>query len=679
MMLIINRVRIEIDTNNGKYGFDKPFNKGLNFIVSTENTSGKSAILLAIYYALGFEQLIGGDGSKILSRAYKNKVKDGKVEYNVLESGVYVEIYNGIKINTLYRAGKSDNRESKLITVYQGNVDKALTNSCPRKDYYVNMQNSATNEYGFHRYLESFLGLELPFVPQQDGSERKLYLQLIFSAMLIEQKRGWADFYSSMPNLGIKDAKRRVPEYILGLDKLALAKKKSKLKNTKIDIINRWDSLRKEIFLEAQKDKFLVDGIPINPETIDDNSIESMKLIYRGIEKNSVEDVIDNIRNEINQLNNVKPRIIDNFEELELELKNTDFESEKMQNKLLKLNENLIMEQKKINRIEYNIQIINNDLQTNYDARKLKNLGSDIGLATMEGICPLCHQVIEDSLLPTGTSYQNMSIEDNIRHLKAQKNTLDYTLANHKNILGNIKKDIDKVNVNLSIMRRLAKSLRNDLYKVDDDVSETLVYKRIELEKQEENILFLEKNFKSKIDGFRKLSKEWSEYLNDKASIPKDELSQTDKNKLLKFKGNFIDNLERFSFSSELDYKHLSISSLTYLPEMDGFDMKFDSSASDHIRTIWAFTLALLQTSLEEHGNHPGLVIFDEPAQHSIVLKDLVALFSCIQSISGNYQTILAITINSSEINEVLNKFKSEHNIIYIDNLAFEKFKSDDE
>ncbi|WP_185974032.1 hypothetical protein [Brevibacillus sp. LEMMJ03] len=55
--------------------------------------------------------------------------------------------------------------------------------------------------------------------------------------------------------------------------------------------------------------------------------------------------------------------------------------------------------------------------------------------------------------------------------------------------------------------------------------------------------------------------------------------------------------------------------------------MKFDSSASDNIRAIWAFTVALFQTSHEKGGNHPGLLIFDEPAQHSIVTNDYETVF----------------------------------------------------
>ena len=40
----------------------------------------------------------------------------------------------------------------------------------------------------------------------------------------------------------------------------------------------------------------------------------------------------------------------------------------------------------------------------------------------------------------------------------------------------------------------------------------------------------------------------------------------------------------------------------TYLPTIEGFYMKFDSSTSDNIRAIWAFTIALMQTSTKLSG-----------------------------------------------------------------------------
>lgn len=78
------------------------------------------------------------------------------------------------------------------------------------EDMYVHMRNSATNIKGFHTFLEKFLHLDLPLVPATDGNQRKLYLQLIFSCMFIEQKHGWGDIFSGIPILGIKDSKKRV-------------------------------------------------------------------------------------------------------------------------------------------------------------------------------------------------------------------------------------------------------------------------------------------------------------------------------------------------------------------------------------------------------------------------------------------------------------------------------------
>ena len=45
-MLRINRVKVEINTAIGMYGFDTKFEDGLTFLASEENTYGKSYLLL---------------------------------------------------------------------------------------------------------------------------------------------------------------------------------------------------------------------------------------------------------------------------------------------------------------------------------------------------------------------------------------------------------------------------------------------------------------------------------------------------------------------------------------------------------------------------------------------------------------------------------------------------------
>jgi hypothetical protein len=113
------------------------------------------------------------------------------------------------------------------------------------------------------------------------------------------------------------------------------------------------------------------------------------------------------------------------------------------------------------------------------------------------------------------------------------------------------------------------------------------------------------------------------------------------------------------------NFDGIEISEESLLPTIDGFDMKFDSSASDGIRVIWAFTMALLQASIEKNGNHPGIVIFDEPAQQSIVPEDMKSFIDSATELKKKCQIITAITLNSHELINIVNELdsKSYHKI----------------
>ena len=78
----------------------------------------------AIYYCLGFEQILGGAGgigSKVLTSAFKTAIEDKGEPLTVTESGAYLEISNGIEIRTIYRNIKSESKDNHLVTVYYGN------------------------------------------------------------------------------------------------------------------------------------------------------------------------------------------------------------------------------------------------------------------------------------------------------------------------------------------------------------------------------------------------------------------------------------------------------------------------------------------------------------------------------------------------------------------------------
>lgn len=66
-------------------------------------------------------------------------------------------------------------------------------------------------------------------------------------------------------------------------------------------------------------------------------------------------------------------------------------------------------------------------------------------------------------------------------------------------------------------------------------------------------------------------------------------------------------------------------------------------SASDNIRLILAYTLALLQVSLSRGGKHWGVLLFDEPEQQKMSDASSDALYTEISQMQReDFQAIIA-------------------------------------
>lgn len=669
-MLKIDRVRIEIQTEDGLYGVDEKFESGLNLLASEDNTCGKSSILEAIYYGLGFEEIVGGKGEKVLTSVYKTYIEHDDKKLAVLESKIYLQISNGNEVVTLYRVAKMQNRDSKLISVYHAEMDK-IGEAILIEDTYVHMPNSAVNNQGFHQFLEKFMHLELPKVPATDGTQRKLYLQLIFSCMFIEQKHGWADLFSGMPILGIKDSKKRVLEFVMNLDTLSNEKKKEGLKSEETRIRREWELLVRDIINACTRETCDLVGIPIKPSVLTKIDLTGIHILKN---KENIQDYIIKLKKEYSEIERIKPKVVDNFEDLQEELNETENDIVSYEADMKWLREHILQEKASIQVLNSNLEIINTDLRNNKDAARLRELGSELNCLTSKDICPVCHQHIPDSLLPVVEGINIMSIDENIRHLSAQKEMLEYAKETH---IQNKKEMDEKLQVlqgKIFTLRRLAKALRSDLYAVDDNLSEALVYKKIELQTKIDHLEGLIKYVEKQKESFENLSNKWKTYLQSKKELPQNKFSVVDYKKIKLLRNNFVFNLENYNYKSVIDKTEISISEDNYLPVIEQFDMKFDSSASDNIRGIWAYTVALLQVSMSKGGNHPGVLIFDEPVQHSIVPNDMKKFLDSIVQLGKNCQTIIGITVKDSDTQKNIDMLEEDVcHLIKVKNKAFQK------
>lgn len=673
-MLKINRIKGISRTENGDYGFDYSFETGLNLIASQINTRGKSSAILAIYYCLGFEEIVGGRGMKTLTSVYKKTVRDDDDQlYDVLESEAWIEVTNGYDTITIQRYAKIIGRNENLITVYYSDMDSAKKSDTFIEDMYIHSQRSTTSSKGFHAFLEKFIGFELPLVPTNDGAEYKLYMQLLFSVIFIEQKRGWADLFSAMPVFSIKDAKKRVIEYILALDTLSNEKKRVSLKNRENTIETNWKLFVAEIQAICIRENCNVRGVPSTPRMLDSN-FKNQIVISTIVGNLPIQQKIISLEEEKESLLGITPKIVDNYECLQVELQKTEEDISSLEKELASNQDIKQTEKGIIAKLSTSLETINSDWRNNKDALKLKQMGSNLDTLSFQGICPVCNQKIQDSLVPTQAYEHVMSIEENINHLESQRDMVKFALQGHKEKLSQEDENAQSLSGRIFTLRRLAKTIRNDLYSVDDNLSETIVYKRIQIETEIQRLKTLIDAVEQKIENLLSLSNEWKQFLSDKEKLPRSNISSSDKKKVETLDRYFKKYLGDFNYQSVIDFTSIQISSDTYLPTSEGFDMKFDSSASDNIRAIWAYTLALLRTSIEVGGNHPRIIIFDEPAQHSIITDDVLSLFTQVNEIPGDKQVILGITLNDSSIRTDIANFEPKDiHVIDVGNHSFQR------
>jgi len=113
------------------------------------------------------------------------------------------------------------------------------------------------------------------------------------------------------------------------------------------------------------------------------------------------------------------------------------------------------------------------------------------------------------------------------------------------------------------------------------------------------------------------LASEWLDVQERLKRLPKGVLSGRDLKKIADWQTSFQQQLTRYKMGS-LGVNDVKISLDTYEPEAEKINLKADVSASDLIRLHWAYLLGLLEVGTQASGNHPGLLIFDEPQQQSV-------------------------------------------------------------
>lgn len=665
MGLTFRAFSLNVNSTNGEYAFSCEFNKKLN-IIKGNNTSGKSTLINSLLYSIGMEELLGARNESVLQYAVRTKLKDGDNEYDILSSVVYLEISNAEnEIVTLRRYITSESKNSKLIEVIHGPFLTKGEKMYEISPMFLHDPGSAQSTYaGYYKFLESFLGLQLPIVPNNQGGEVKLYLQTLFAAFFIEQKSGWTDYIANIPYYKIKNVTQKVIEYLLGFNVFENERLKNDLQKRIAELSNGWRGEALKIRALSNNYGFKVSGIS---DQIDDSYNGSLVYVVKVSDEKEIQ-IDEYLNQKLADFNKAEYELASKRKESIRQEKINDYdgisdEIDRLMWIYRDIDNQIHSNRQSLNEYSKTKVGIEKDIEKNSAVMKVKKLGFSMEISLSKDLCPTCHQNVADSLIEIDDK-QVMSLEENIQYLKSQKQMIERYCSGQEKLLESLESQKSEVNKELNRQNELLQATRKEIRFGDQGVSETLLRKKIHYENEIKNTQqFIELLEESKEELKRILDSYFKEKVRLK-ELPSEYLSQSDKEKLNKFQKNLKKYADVFGFSST-GIDNIVIDEEKYTPFMIGdvlkrairseadlsvgsrSDLRHDSSASDFVRLIWSFILSLYNVSRSDSGNHPGIVIFDEPAQHSMAIESFHNLLRQLQD-SVKLQSIVAASFDES-------------------------------
>lgn len=650
----VRAVELRIETSLGRFGFKIGFDDGLT-VIRGGNSSGKSTVVNSILYGLGLEELIGGKGERVLPYAVKEWLEYENERVPVLASQVLLEVENRARARiTLRRVIRDEIKSHKLVEIFEGGAITSGSLGTPSRSTYLFDPGAAQEAEGFHKFLSTFLALELPSVSTTSGSETLLYLQAIFAALVVEQKRGWSDYIANIPFFGLRDARQRVVEYLLGLEVFEMNSRRNKLNQQSVSIANRWEGAVRRFSAEAKDVGVIVRGLIDRPSVSFDVSQVALLKPVEG-EEQRLSEYLEGLRRRHQDL---QQKIEDP------QIKTDDVREEFEQGvgdlqRLISLHETLVGSRGVLKAAvqDYGrlLSEVDEDLARNKAALKLHGLGASLGVKSASNQCPTCGQLVDDSLLAQLIPGPTMSLPENIQYLEQQRSMLQRQVAGTNGDLSSKEISIRDLSTKIDTLKGRLAALRED-FSSGKEQSRADIQRQYQISFEFDGLNKALRHAGELFDNLKELIEQLRQNQAERRNLPREMYSQSDDRKIAIFEKMFKANAGSFGYESA-PISDITVSRDSLTPALGAIalrevrsDVRSDSSASDFIRLIWSYLLGLFQSSdlKEIQGNHPGILVLDEPGQHSMAAESQRALLNAL-SAEQNLQSIVAASFDEME------------------------------
>ena len=639
--LTIDNIQIVAETNGGKFSTNIPLFKGLN-VIRAENSSGKSTCVNAIAYGLGLEPILGPRSKRPFPKSLYEVIYDNKQEENpffVSSSRVSITVTNN-KGNTVTTTRDILGDENK-VSVFQGGETY---------DYFLGSAGnvgSAKSERGFHHWLAKFIGWELPSVVTFDGNEIKLYIECVFPLFFIEQKRGWSEIQANIPtSYGIKNVKKSAVEFCLGIDSFEHDKKVTRLRNTIEALEKDWEQIANSAESIADFNSVILNRIPDIKNYKDSYDIEFH--YQNGDTTYSVFERQRSLKKLTEQLSSDISKTAPDDEELgnqQAVLRRLRREAEKKSSEtevaMLSLTD-----------VDNKLSILKNELDRYQQLKRLKNVGSSISADLETKKCPICESKLFDTLGNRTVKREPMTLEENIEFLKSQTDFYANIKIRNIEALKTFQSQGKLLKARIDKEEEVLKNFREDINDINGETT-ALLRSKIQAEIDLRETEKLGASLTDLKDQSARIYSSWKT-ANDSLKVLRKVSSNADRALIIRELLTLIKgNLTAFNFTPS-GIGAISISDQTLRPEQEGYDIVAETSASDYIRIIWSYTLALLQLAGKNSDVlHGGFIVFDEPRQHEasyLSFSNLIDKASEAKTYNG--QVIFATSLKKNELEE---------------------------
>ena len=648
MTMRLRTLRLRVSTERGTFGRTLEFADGLT-VLRAPNSAGKSSSLQAVIYGLGLEGMLSATRSVPLPHAFTDYIEHGDERLPVLAAEVDVVIENRLGERLTVRRSIAGNQDRRLMTVWRSKPSTSSDDATPVGPptyHYVRDPGAATTAAGFHTLLQEFVEWELPRVSRFSGGDTRLYAEAVFPLLYVEQKKGWGTIEGRFPtHFGIRDVARRATEFVLGLEVANVTALRAALRERQQALREKWTVAIREIEAIARPAAILVRGVPPSPVPDWPPSSAPSLWLSRGETWVAVEDELSTLAGRIAMLaDEVVPTTGEVVDDSREALRVDEETLSTLERQARELATSLEAERAQSAALVSRIRALDEDLARNKDARKLQSLGAVGAWSVSAGRCPTCHQEVGEALLEHTHGQLSMSVDDNIRFLEEQRKVFDLTLRQSERAVAARELQLQACADSASELRARIRALRSTLVSDPRTPSLAAVEERVRLMHRVRTLTDARLQIRERLDGFVSLAEGWAEVTSRMKKLPDGGLSVADEAKLAALQASLSAQLRAYELRSVESTDQITISRETYRPEYAGFDLQFDLSGSDTIRTVWAYRLALLEVAREFTTNHLGLVIFDEPRQQSTEQEGFKAFLTRASEAGSAGQQVIVAT-----------------------------------